>query len=153
MSPSKAKSPGVSPLPAPIKLAKAATRRPIAITLNFGLSITVFLALIRVFDPSLDEHITTIQNKKEKNQQNFSVHLPLPKKRDRTENNTNMLKESLQNKEGDSDVENMPPRDRVLDLLEEAGLRNFTTDELRSLPKWSDVSCISLRSTYHLRNR
>lgn len=114
-----------------------------------GIVLTLFLALIQVFDPTLDEHITTIRrqqlqqefyNNNNLLQQNGN---PFIIRRQSIQNNQEVIVEGNNNNDhnnnGNSYNQKDGGRGRILQLLNEAGLYNVTSDQMEKLPSWNDV--------------
>lgn len=136
-------------------------KRFVSIVLNLGIIVTGFIALIQIFDPTLDEHVHMIQDNK--NQQSFVFNSDISnnhpfaniiKQQDKRKHHHEQLLrkkhqlDQMQQKNNNDNHNNQNQifknfnEDRVLQLLDEAGfdLTSFNNTQLDQLPKWDDVS-------------
>jgi len=111
------------------------------VLLNAGLSITLFFALIQIFDPSLQEHHN------QSLAHHHVHHNPLLNGlKDFAEGDKEALREQQQPTTGDSSNNRtlaavVRGRERIMQLLEEAGVaKDLSLRQIEQLPLWETVS-------------
>jgi uncharacterized protein YpiB (UPF0302 family) len=127
---------------------------------NIGIIVTLFIALIQIFDPTLDEHIHAIQDRNQQqpsfvlnfddNHNNHPFASILAKNKNKNHRRQQLRKkhafDQMNRQNRHHHVTNnqnlLVNSDRVLQLLDEAGfdLNTFNTTQLDHLPKWKEVS-------------
>jgi hypothetical protein len=151
------------------------TNGALSLALIFGLSVTVFMALVQMFDPTLDEHIHLIKQQQEqffKNTQRQQQQQTIPRinqyndqlnpflshhnvshininrrKRGRRQKNNNSVRQDQETNVTDAETvryvsldSTLREKDRIYDLLSQAGIIFLPEDQLSAMPKWDDVS-------------
>lgn len=104
---------------------------------NLLLSITLFFALVHFFDPTIEQqhHDTDVL-------QNQFHHDPVRARLSPFSQNG----ADVSIARSDSPLASNGGRERIMQLLEEAGVANLTSDQLTGLPKWQQVSTVIKRT-------
>ena len=122
---------------------KVPHRKVVPFLLNFGIILTLFVTIIQIFDPTLDNHINTIQiqqNQMMIQQPPFTV--PLHQHQS-SEQKEQQQQQSINSKKNNNNNHNKNEQEsdqnRVLQLLNMAGVTNLNSTQMELLPKWYDV--------------
>jgi hypothetical protein len=106
-----------------------------SVLVNTGLSITLFFALVQFFDPSVRQH--HVEDMAHHNLNHDPVRASLAA----FSNGKDGLRSSSAQASSSSRSEASVGRERILELLEEAGIaKDLSNSQIDRLPKWQQVS-------------